>query len=81
MAPRTSYAWAFTIEAVTLVTERGLPRQQVARDLGLDIGMRRRWVTEFTTDSGRAFPAHVHARRAVSGSGARTNASAKHVTS
>ncbi len=62
MAPRTSYAWAFTIEAVTLVTERGLPRQQVARDLGLDIGMRRRWVTEFTTDSGRAFPAHVHAR-------------------
>jgi hypothetical protein len=40
---RTPYPHEFTVEAVKLVTERGLPRIQVARDLGLDVGTLRRW--------------------------------------
>ncbi len=51
MSTGKPYARAFTIEAVTLVTERGLPRKQGARALGLAVGTLRRWVDEFTTDS------------------------------
>ncbi len=62
MSTRHRYAREFKIEAVKLVTERGLPRKQVARDLGLDIGTLRRWIAEFETDSTRALPGQGHAR-------------------
>lgn len=62
MSTRKPYAREFKIAAVKLVTEQGLPRKQVARDLGLDIGTLRRWVNEFTVDSEHAFPGHGHAR-------------------
>ncbi len=44
MARRTPYPDEFTHEAVRLVTETGLPRTQVARDLGIDPQTLRRWV-------------------------------------
>ncbi len=62
MSTRKAYAREFKIEAVKLVTERGLPRKQVARDLGVDIGTLRRWINEFTADRELAFPGHGHAR-------------------
>ncbi|MDQ4075312.1 MAG: transposase [Chloroflexota bacterium] len=62
MATRKPYAREFKIEAVKLVTERGLSRTQVARDLGLDISTLHRWIKEFATDPERAFPGQGHPR-------------------
>ncbi|MDP9315517.1 MAG: transposase [Chloroflexota bacterium] len=62
MPSRKPYARAFKIEAVKLVTERGLPRKQVARDLGVDLTTLRRWITEFETEGERAFPGQGHVR-------------------
>ncbi len=56
MTTRKPYTREFKIEAVKLATEGGLPRKQVARDLGLDVGTLRRWIAEFQTDGDRAFP-------------------------
>ncbi len=56
MPTRTPYAREFKIEAVKLVKKRGVPRKQVARDLGLDISTLRRWIAEFAADGQRAFP-------------------------
>ena len=62
MSIRKPYARECKIEAVKLVTERGLSRTQVAQDLGLDIGTLRRWIKEFTSDQERAFPGQGHPR-------------------
>ncbi len=62
MPTRKLYARDFKIEAVKLVTERGLPRKQVARDLGIDLTTLRRWIVEFEADSQHAFPGQGHAR-------------------
>ncbi len=62
MPTRKPYARDFKIEAVKLVTERGLPRTQVARDLGLDVSTLRRWIAEFEADGARAFPGQGHPR-------------------
>ncbi len=45
-----------------LVTERSLPRKQVARDLGVDLTTLRRWIAEFEAEGARAFPGQGHAR-------------------
>lgn len=55
MPTRKPYARDFKVEAVKLVTERGLPRKQVARDLGVDLTTLRRWIAEFEADGERAF--------------------------
>ncbi len=62
MPTRKPYARAFKLEAVKLVTERGLSRTKVARELGLDITTLRRWIKEFAADGERAFPGHGHPR-------------------
>ena len=62
MASRKPHARAFTVEAVQLVTERGLPRKQVARDLGVDRTPLRRWIAAFEADGVRAFPGQGHTR-------------------
>ncbi len=59
---RKPYARDFKNEAVKLVTERGLPRKHVARDLGVDLTTLRRWITEFEADGERAFPGQGHVR-------------------
>jgi len=62
MPTRKPYARDFKVEAVKLVTEQGLPRKQVARDLGVDLTTLRRWIAEFEADGERAFPGQGHAR-------------------
>jgi len=62
MSVRKRYDREFKVEAVKLVTERGLPRKQVARDLDLDIGTLRRWIAEFEGEGTRAFPGQRHPR-------------------
>jgi transposase len=64
MPSRKPYARDFKIEAVKLVTERGLPRKQVARDLGVDLTTLRRWIAELEAEGARAFPGQGHARDA-----------------
>jgi transposase len=62
MSARTRYTREFKLEAVKLVTERGLSQTQVARDLGLDVTTLRRWIKECAADGERAFPGHGHPR-------------------
>ncbi len=62
MSARNRYAREFKIEAVKLVTERGLSQTQVARDLGLDVTTLRRWIKACAADGERAFPGHGHPR-------------------
>ena len=62
MPTRKPYTRAFTIAAVTLVMERGLPRTQAARDRGVDLTPLRRWIAEFEADGARAFPGQGHTR-------------------
>lgn len=62
MARRKTYSREFKIEAVKLVTEHGMTRKQVARDLGVDIGTLRSWIKQFTDDPQRAFPGKGHVR-------------------
>ena len=49
--PRRPYPAEFKQEAVRLLKEQGLPRSQVARDLGVDSETLRRWARELTPDN------------------------------
>ncbi len=62
MPSRKPYVREFKIEAVKLVTERELPRKQVAHDLGVDVTTLRRWIAEFEAEGERAFTGQGHAR-------------------
>ena len=62
MASRKPYTREFKLEAINLVTEQGLSRMRVARDLGVDIGTLRRWLQELEADGTCAIPGHAHAR-------------------
>ena len=69
MTKRTAkpYTAEFKQEAVNLVTEQGMSRTQVARDLGVSIDTRARWVrasapAAATPDGGTASPAADLAR-------------------
>lgn len=46
----------FKREAVRLVTEQGLSKTQVARDLGLHLNSVRTWVKQHEADGEHAFP-------------------------
>ena len=48
---RTPYPDEFKQEAVRLVRAQHLPRAQVARDLGVDPEMLRRWARELSPDT------------------------------
>jgi len=47
---RTSYSDDFKREAVRLVTEQGLPRKRVARDLGVSVGTLRNWIHQLAPE-------------------------------
>jgi transposase len=64
MATRKQYSREFKLETVKLVTERGMSRTQVARDMGIDVQTVRTWVKQFAADHERAFPGHGHPRDA-----------------
>lgn len=53
---RRKYSREFKIEAVKLVTERGVSVAQAARDLDLVDRVLRRWVSEFSAAPEAAFP-------------------------
>ena len=46
----------FKLEAVKLVTDRGMSRAQAARDLGIGQNVVGRWVREAKADKEQAFP-------------------------
>jgi transposase len=50
---RTPYDPEFRARAIELVRTRGLPRAQVARDLGVNVETLRLWVKQAEIDAGR----------------------------
>ena len=55
---RRSFTREFKVEAVRLVRERGVTIAQAARDLDVHENVIRKWVKDFETDPGQAFPGH-----------------------
>jgi transposase len=53
---RRKFSREFKIEAVRLVTERGVAAAQAARDLDVAESVLRRWMRELSGDSAQAFP-------------------------
>lgn len=58
MRTRRQFSREFKIEAVKLVTERGVSVSQAARDLDVHENFLRKWVRELTVDPQQAFPGH-----------------------
>lgn len=50
MATRKTYTHDFKLDAVKLVTERGLSRARVAKDLGIGTQTLRNWLRAFAGD-------------------------------
>lgn len=55
---RRKFTREFKLEAVKLVTERGMRATQVAQDLDIGPNVISRWVRESKADKQRAFPGH-----------------------
>lgn len=55
---RRKFTREFKLEAVRLVTERGVTVAQASRDLGVHGTVLRRWVKDFSADPRQAFPGH-----------------------
>ena len=55
---RRKHTREFKIEAVRLITERGVGYAQASRDLGVDPNSLRLWVKELASDPQHAFPGH-----------------------
>ena len=56
MVTRRQFSREFKIEAVKLVTERGVAASQAAKDLDVHENVLRKWVREQRTDPHQAFP-------------------------
>jgi transposase len=56
MAARRQFSREFKVEAVKLVTQRGVGVSQAARDLDVGETVLRRWMRELTQDPQQAFP-------------------------
>jgi len=59
---RRKFTREFKLEAVKLVTERGVTMAQASRDLDVNGTVLRRWVKDFSTDPQQAFPGHGQQR-------------------
>ena len=55
---RRRFTREFKLEAVKLVTERGVAIAQAARDMDISGQVLRRWVKELEADQQQAFPGH-----------------------
>jgi transposase len=53
---RRKFSREFKVEAVKLVRERGVSAAQAARDLDVHENVLRKWIKEFGSDPGQAFP-------------------------
>lgn len=60
--PRRTFSREFKIEAVKLVTERGVSVPQASRDLDLSESVLRRWMREAAAAPTSAFPGHGQQR-------------------
>lgn len=60
--PRRTFSREFKIEAVKLVTERGVSVPQASRDLDLAESVLRRWMREAAAAPSLAFPGHGQQR-------------------
>ena len=58
MGQRRNFSREFKLEAVNLVVTRGVSVAQACRDLEVSENVMRRWVREFRSNEGRAFPGH-----------------------
>ena len=56
MGTRRVFTREFKVEAVKLVTERGMTAAQAAKDLGIGANVIGRWVREAKADKTQAFP-------------------------
>ena len=56
MSKRRKYDRAFKLEAVKLVTERGTPLAEAARNLGIHENLLRKWKSQYLEDATEAFP-------------------------
>ena len=59
---RRKFSREFKIEAVRLVTDRGVAVAQAARDLDVAESVLRRWMRELTAPSAAAFPGNGQMR-------------------
>jgi transposase len=59
---RRKFSREFKIEAVRLVTDRGVAVAQAARDLDVAESVLRRWMRELTATPAVAFPGNGHIR-------------------
>jgi transposase len=55
---RRKFTREFKLEAVKLITERGVKVAQASCDLGVHGTVLRKWVKDFSTDPHQAFPGH-----------------------
>ena len=55
---RRKFTREFKLEAVKLITARGVSYAQAARDLGVHQTVLRNWVKAFADDPAHAFPGH-----------------------
>ena len=58
MVQRMNYSKEFKLEAVNLVVTRGVSVAQACRDLDVAENVMRRWIREFRSSEGQAFPGH-----------------------
>jgi transposase len=58
MRARRRFSREFKVEAVKLVTERGVTVAQAARDLGVHVNSLRAWIADHRDDPAQAFPGH-----------------------
>jgi transposase len=56
MAARRKFSREFKVEAIKLVTERGVSMSQAARELDLHVNVLRGWVKAHREDPAHAFP-------------------------
>ena len=60
--PRRQYSQEYKQEAVALVQHSNEPISQVARNLGINDGVLRRWIKELSESSKKAFPGNGNPR-------------------
>lgn len=53
---RRTFTRECKLEAVKLVTERGISKSQAARDLGIHVNALRNWIEDLEQDAKHAFP-------------------------
>src|SRR5580765_1129679 len=59
---RRKFTREFKLEAVKLITERGVTVAQASRDLDVNATVLRRWMKDFSIDPQQAFPGHGQQR-------------------